>query len=149
MLSQSKPGPVSNAERQRRFRQKRRRELEALRNEKEGPVTNSLRNEGTATVGVPSRNEESANSSAPSRNDWTEEAIDDALTELRRSFERVDAQLRALLTNPGLTASEIQTVRYRRFTEARKDFERVVTGTPRRAQTLTLVQPSRRRGGIA
>lgn len=130
--------PLSNAERQSRFRARRRQELEALhralRNDKATPDPGPLRNARRVdprTIAVPPA--------------WTAETIDDALTELRHAYERVDAQCAALLKQPGLTDPEITTLRHRRFTEARKYFERLVAQTPRRAQARARIKPTTRR----
>ena len=90
--------PLSNAERQCRFRKRRAarlRELEALRNEAGPSAVPPFRNAGSAP-------------------ETADDLIDDALTTLRKRGDQLVADYeRLLVTAPGLTAVETQTINAR------------------------------------
>jgi hypothetical protein len=131
-------GPLSNAERQRRFRDRRDarlRELEGL-----PPLRNATSRSGTVT---PLRN-------AASVPVWTEETIDDALTQFRRRGDQFVTDYMALLTTPGLTTAETRAISAR-FIAWRKLFEDRARTSRRRLpagieQTSLKVTPIRKGG---
>jgi hypothetical protein len=111
--------PLSNAERQARFRERRDariRELEhrtSLRNEPDGPAVPPLRNVSLRNLV------------------WTDETIDDALIKLRQHGDRLTDEYVKLLTTPGLIEAETKTV-LTSFLKWRQLFAAKVKATSRR-----------------
>lgn len=103
-----KTGPLSNADRQRQWRQRHKERLKNWRA--------TLR----VTTAGPDRHIVTRNASSR-LSPATEDSIDDALTQNRRLGDQVAATYAAFLTRPGLTHAEIQTVKTR-YLEWRQSF---------------------------
>jgi hypothetical protein len=139
--------PLSHAERQRLYRERcaaHLREAERRaglppRSSRQGPapfrhVTNG-EILGTISARAEMSRAESRDAGTLSARDemagWTEETIDDAITQVRRLRDQMLARLDALLATPGLTAVEVQTVR-EWFPKSRKHFDATAKMTSRR-----------------
>lgn len=128
-------GPLSNAERQRRFRERRDARLAefeqlfpSLRNDAMFSRLPALRNVARTSL----RNDTRPGARNPLRNDTrsavTAETIDDALTQLRQHLDQLTAAYVALLTTPGLTTAETKTV-HARFIKSVQLFDASVKTT--------------------
>jgi hypothetical protein len=116
MKKEKARGPLSNAERQARFRTKRDARLKALEN-------------------IQLRNGIQVRPSKSLRNDvcLTEETLDERLIEIRQVIDAAVAQYIAVLDEPGLTIAEARTVSHR-FVEWRARFDKSAKGSERRLQ---------------
>ena len=126
--------PLTNAERQRRFRERRDARLRELEE--------ALRNEDTVGPGAPLRNAPLRNAPAgrgvsPLRNAKTKpdpgEELDDYLVRLRQCGDQLVADYVSLLTSPGLTTTE-STAIDARFAKWRQQFQAKVKGSPTRRE---------------
>ena len=120
--SKNSAGPLSNAARQRRWRQKNKELLRKWR-----ATLPTLRVTGTG----PTRQAVTRNESPRLPVPVTEESIDDAITQLRQRGDQLTADYIKLLTTPGLTTVEARGIRSR-FIKWRELFDASVAKSSHR-----------------